>query len=64
MPNKYLLDEINRKSEGKFFIMNELEIKDRPSKILDPMTLGNDIYEEATFEGTNDAVYKQYTVRF
>ena len=55
MPNKYLLQELIRRTQGKLFIMDEFEITGAPSTRLDPATLGKDIYVANT-------LYKQYTI--
>jgi len=60
MPNHQLMAELIRKCKGKLFIMDEFEIKDGPSKTLDPLSLGKDIYEEGPKDGK--LLYKQYTV--
>jgi len=56
MPNKHLLQELIRRTQGKLFIMDEFEIVGPPSGKLDPSTLGEDVYIE------ND-LYKQYTLK-
>ena len=56
MPNKYLLQELIRRTQGKLFIMDEFEIVGPPSGKLDPSTLGEDTYSETP-------LYKQYTLR-
>jgi len=55
MPNKYLLQELIRRTQGKLFIMDEFEVPGPPSAKLDPATLGEDIYVANT-------LYKQYTI--
>lgn len=61
MPNKYLMQELAKKCEGKLFIMDEFEINDPPSKQLDPTTLTEDYLEGKADDG--EVLYKQYTVR-
>jgi len=56
MPNKPLLQELIRRTQGKLFIMDEFEIIGPPSGKLDPSTLGKDLY-------TENKLYKQYTVK-
>jgi hypothetical protein len=63
MPNKFLLQELIRRSQGKLFIMNESGIMDGPSKTLDPLTLGKDVYAIEYFPGTEDPIYIQYTCK-
>jgi hypothetical protein len=60
MPNKFLLEELNKRCQGNCFIMNEFEIDNRPSSILDPETLGNSVYERKNFTGKKDPIYIQY----
>jgi beta-lactamase superfamily II metal-dependent hydrolase len=55
MPNKYLLQELIKRTQGKLFIMDEFEVAGAPSTRLDPATLGKDIYVANT-------LYKQYTI--
>ncbi len=61
MPNKYLLQELIQKCDGKLIIMDEFEIKNGPSEILDPKTLGENIYETDQFNNGN-TIYKQYNL--
>jgi beta-lactamase superfamily II metal-dependent hydrolase len=60
MPNKYLLQELIRRTQGKLFIMDEFEIVTPPSGQLDPSTLGKDVYVAFTFN--DKLLYKQYTI--
>lgn len=68
MPNKYLLQELIRRTQGKLFIMDEFEIIGPPSGKLDPHTLSKDIYAtEALIDPKNKntppkTLYKQYTI--
>ncbi|MFI5195242.1 MAG: hypothetical protein ACHQD7_14345, partial [Chitinophagales bacterium] len=61
MPNKFLLQELIRRSKGKLFIMNETGINDSPSKTLDPRTLKSK-YERKYFKDGSGPVYIQYSV--
>lgn len=63
MPNKFLLQELIRRSQGKLFIMNESGITDGPSKTLKPGMLGKDVYTIEYFPGTKDPVFIQYTCK-
>lgn len=63
MPNKYLLKDLITRCKGKLFIMNEFEVKNAPSKMLDPATLGKTVYERKDFKGTKDPIYIQYTCK-
>lgn len=60
MPNKPLLQELIRRTQGKLFIMDEFEIAGPPSTKLDPATLGADVY--ATLAKNGKTLYKQYTI--
>lgn len=62
MPNKLLLEELITRCQGKIVIMNEMEIDNQPSKVLDLTTLGEEIYKEDKIPGTEDRLYKQYTI--
>jgi len=64
MPNKHLLAELIRKTGGRFFIMNEMEVDGAPSAILDPATLGEAIYKTDQRPDDDAALYKQYTLEF
>jgi len=61
MPNKPLLQELIRRTQGKLFIMDEFEIVGPPSVKLDPQTLGADVY--STFSNNGKLLYKQYTIK-
>jgi beta-lactamase superfamily II metal-dependent hydrolase len=61
MPNKPLLQELIRRTQGKLFIMDEFEIAGPPSVKLDPLTLGADVY--STFTDKGKLLYKQYTIK-
>jgi beta-lactamase superfamily II metal-dependent hydrolase len=63
MPNKYLLQELIKRGDGRLFIMNEKEIPNPPSKTLDPGSLATTVYDTETFPGTKDPIYKQYTLK-
>lgn len=63
MPNTLLMAELIKKSGGKFFIMDEFEIKKGPSKTFDTASLGKNVYEEKTFEDNKNIIFKQYTIR-
>lgn len=62
MPNKLLLEDLITRCQGKVIIMNEDDIGNKPSKVLDPNSLGKGIYKEKKIDGTSDFLYKQYTV--
>lgn len=62
MPNKFLIQELIRRTQGKLFIMNEDGIENAPSQSFDPATLGPEVYEE----GISDdgmVLYKQYVLK-
>lgn len=63
MPNKFLLNDLVTRCKGKVFIMNEFQVKDAPSKTLDPASLGKAVYERKNFTGTKDPIYIQYTCK-
>jgi hypothetical protein len=63
MPNKFLLNDLITRCKGKVFIMNEFQVKDAPSKTLDPASLGKAVYERKNFTGTKDPIYIQYTCK-
>ncbi len=62
MPNKHLLQELIKRCHGKVFLMNECQIKNRPSRQLDPHSLGEKIYEEGRSKDGKSVLYKQYTI--
>lgn len=62
MPNKFLMQELIKKCQGKLFIMDEFEIRNAPSKTLDPATLETD-YEIGLFDDGKTPVYIQYTCK-
>jgi hypothetical protein len=62
MPNKYLLQELIRRTQGRLFIMDEFEVPGPPSAKLDPATLGKEIYSAYTDEASSKVLYKQYTI--
>ncbi|HVU53506.1 MAG TPA: MBL fold metallo-hydrolase [Puia sp.] len=62
MPNKYLLQELIKRTQGKLFIMDEFEVPDPPSTRLDPATLGKDVYVAFADTGSPRVLYKQYTI--
>lgn len=64
MPNKYLLEELIRRTGGRFFIMNELEVEDAPSLILDPNTIADSVYRTEERADGKAFLYKQYTLKF
>ena len=64
MPNKYLLAELTRKTGGRFFIMNEMEVTPAPSETLDPTTLGEDVFSMKLSSDGVTALYKQCVVNF
>lgn len=61
MPNTLLLQEIIKRSKGKFFIMNEAEIDDGPSKTLNPLSLKNKAYTTEAKPDGSGPYYIQYT---
>ena len=63
MPNKYLVQELVKRCKGKLFIMDETGVNNRPSKTLDPTTLGETVYKTEPFPGTDKPIYIQYTVK-
>lgn len=63
MPNKHLLNDLITRCKGKVFIMNEFQVKDAPSKTLDPASLGKGVYERKNFTGTKDPIYIQYSCK-
>ncbi|RYE17589.1 MAG: hypothetical protein EOP45_15530 [Sphingobacteriaceae bacterium] len=60
MPNKKLLAELITRCQGRCFIMNEAEIDSPPSGVLNPDSLGPDVYHSHT--ENNNIIYKQYAV--
>jgi len=60
MPNKFLLQELLRRTQGKLFIMDEFEVMPTPSSQLDPDTLGEGVY--VAFTSKDKLLYKQYTI--
>jgi beta-lactamase superfamily II metal-dependent hydrolase len=60
MPNKYLLQELIRRTQGKLFIMDEFEVMPPPSSQLDPSTLGKEVF--VAFTSKDKLLYKQYTL--
>lgn len=64
MPNVHLLEELIKRCNGKFFIMDESEINNAPSKNLDPATLGKSVYETGLLDDDTTTMYKQYNFDF
>jgi hypothetical protein len=62
MPNSFLMQELIRRTQGKFFIMDEFEIPKGPSTILDPDSLGKKVYQTGTLKGKGTILYKQFTI--
>jgi hypothetical protein len=62
MPNSFLMQELIRRTQGKFFIMDEFDITDGPSRQLDPNTLGKKIYQTGTLKDKKTICYRQFTV--
>ena len=62
MPNKLLLKELIKRCQGKVFIMNEFQITNRPSRQLDPASLGEKVYEEGLSKDGKAVLYKQFTI--
>lgn len=60
MPNKFLMQELIKRTQGKFFLMDEFEITNAPSKVLDPTTLDTE-YETELIAGSDRPFYIQYT---
>jgi len=64
MPNKFLLAELTRKTGGKFFVMDETEVKPAPSATLDPNSLGDDTYQEKMRSDGKAMLFKEYLMDF
>lgn len=64
MPNKTLLEDIIRRTGGRFFIMNEHDVKGAPSLTLDPASLDGAIYQQKERNDGEAMLYKQYTLDF
>ena len=64
MPNKHLLDDLIRRTGGRFFIMNETDVNSAPSLTLDPASIDKAIYESAQRADGKATLYKQYTLDF
>jgi hypothetical protein len=62
MPNALLLRELIRRCQGRLFIMDEFEIKDGPSRTLDPESLGKKVFSRENLPASDKPVYLQYTV--
>lgn len=62
MPNKHLLKELIKRCQGRVFLMNESDIANRPSRQLDPRSLGEKVYEEGRARDGRSLLYKQYTI--
>lgn len=62
MPNKLLLKELIKRCQGRVFLMNEYQISNRPSLQLDPLSLGEKIYEEGRTRDGKLLLYKQYVI--
>ncbi|MGC4103033.1 MBL fold metallo-hydrolase [Ferruginibacter sp.] len=63
MPNKFLLQELIKRCQGKLFIMDEFEITNGPSKTLDPASLGKKLYETEMLTGKKKPVFIQYNCK-
>jgi hypothetical protein len=59
MPNKYLLQDLINRCEGKVFIMSEKEIENPPSKKVNPRTFGKSYMHD-----DRENRYIQYTMDF
>lgn len=64
MPNKHLLEDLIRRTGGRFFIMNESAVNGAPSLTLDPALLGQAVYQSERRQDGQAALYKQYTLDF
>jgi hypothetical protein len=64
MPNKHLLNELIRRTGGRFFIMNETEVEGAPSLTLDPETLDEAVYKARKRDDGLATLYKQYSFQF
>jgi hypothetical protein len=62
MPNKLLLQELIKRCQGRVFLMNEFQICHRPSLQLDPLSLGEKVYEEGRSKDGKTLLYKQYVI--
>jgi len=62
MPNTPLMRELIRRCQGRLFIMDEFEIKNAPSKTLDPTRLGKKVFDRENFPNSDKPIYLQYTV--
>ena len=64
MPNPHLMKELIRKTGGRFFIMDETDIKNPPSETLDPQSLGEKVYQTKMRGDGAATLYKQFTLAF
>lgn len=64
MPNKHLVADLTKRTEGLFFIMNEKKVKAAPSKVLDHSTLDEKEYFTLPNVEGKCALFKQYTLSF
>jgi len=64
MPNKLLLEDLIRRTSGRFFIMNEKDINGAPSLTFDPSQLEKAIFQTQQRDDDLAALYKQYTLDF
>jgi len=64
MPNPHLMKELIRKTGGRFFIMDETDIKNPPSETLDPQSLGKKVYQTKMRADGAATLYKQFTMAF
>jgi beta-lactamase superfamily II metal-dependent hydrolase len=57
MPNKFLLQDLIKRCNGRVFIMNEIDIKNPPSSELDPQSVSH-------FKSDSRKLYKEYSLTF
>ena len=62
MPNRFLLQELLKRCQGKVFIMDEFEVDNRPSGQLDPASLGVNHYRTGMSVDKKRILFKEYTV--
>jgi hypothetical protein len=62
MPNKFLMQELIKRCKGKLFIMSEFDIRNAPSKTLDPKSLKKG-YATEDFPDRKEPIYIEYTCK-
>jgi len=62
MPNKYLMQQLIKRCQGKFIIMNEDDIQDGPSSLFKISELPSGMYEEMK-KNDGEYLYKQYNLQ-